>query len=243
MPNSLPILIVGGFGSSWQQYTPLQKLLVTVGGRPTFIAPIALFDWAAVAVTNEYTGLLAVLDGAVNRVLRDTGREKLVLLAHSAGGVLSRIYMGDQPYGRRKVVYNGFQRVATLATLGTPHQTVRKGRVAGLDQIDFVQRVYPGAYWRFIHYVTIIGQAVRGVKNGTAVERSAFQSYELIAGNGTGEGDGIVPVNNGLLAGARQLILPGVRHDPRPDHPWYGQNEALVRQWWGVVEETERGET
>jgi pimeloyl-ACP methyl ester carboxylesterase len=243
MPNSLPILIIGGFGSSWQQYTPLQKLLLTVSGRPVFIAPIALFDWVSVAASDDYSRLLTILDRAITTTLQETKRDQLVLLAHSAGGVLARMYLGDQPYGRHKLVFNGFQQVATLVTLGTPHNATRTGRQGGLNQIAFVQRVYPGAYWRFMRYVTIMSKGIFGVKGGTPPERGAWESYRMLTGEGGQWGDGVVPLDCGLLDGARHVILEELRHDPRPDRPWYGQDETTVYSWWHIVEETEREPT
>lgn len=240
MPNSLPILIIGGFGSNWQQYIPLQQLIVAVSGRPVYIAPIALFDWLGVVASNEYTGMLGILDRAVAHTLQDTKRERLVLVGHSAGGILARIYLGDQPYGKRKLVFNGFQRVSSLVTLGTPHHATQTGRQGGLDQIAFVQKTYPGAYWRFIHYVTIISKGIFGKKNGGPPERGAWQSYQMIMGEGAQWGDGVVPLCAGLLDGARHVILEGLRHDFRPDRPWYGQDEETVRSWWSIVEAVER---
>lgn len=243
MPNSLPILIVGGFGLNWQTYKPFQKLLSAVSGRQVFITPIALFDWLGVIPSDDYGGLLKILDKTVSETLRAAGSDRLVLLGHSAGGVLARIYLGDQPYGRQRLVCNGFQRVATLVTLGAPHKTTRRGRQGGLNQIDFVQRTYPGAYWRFIHYVTVISRGVFGIKDGPPPEKGAWQSYELLTGEGAQWGDGVVPVASGLLEGARQVVLEGLRHDPRPDRPWYGQDQATIANWWRIVEEVERSPT
>ncbi len=243
MPNSLPILIVGGFGLNWQVYQPFQQLLVAVSGRPVYIAPIALFDWLGVVASDSYGGLLKILDRAVTNTLRDTGRDRLVIVAHSAGGVLARIYLGDQPYSRDRLVFNGFQRVATLVTLGTPHSTPRSGRQGGLNQIRFAQETYPGAYWRFLRYVTVISKGIFGIKDGPPPERGAWQSYELISGNGAQWGDGVIPLENGLLEGARPIILEGLRHDPRPDRPWYGQDEETICSWWRIVEEVEREPT
>lgn len=233
MDTTAPILIIGGFASHWQTYRPLQAILQTVAQRQVFIAPLTLLDWLGVLVSDDYGGLLQQLDQSVQATLRATNAERLVIVAHSAGGVLARIYMGDQVYGRQRLVFNGFQRVETLLTLGTPHTTARSGRIAGLNQVAFVQRTYPGAYWRFIRYVSVMGRAVQGKRNGTASERNAWQSYQLVATDGGLAGDGIIPLAYGLLEGAQHIILDGIRHDPRPGAPWYGQDAEVVRRWWG----------
>lgn len=231
-----PVLILGGFGSNYGQYTPLRAYLARVSGRPVSVAPLTLLDWAGVVASDSYGALLRIVHKAVRDTLAAHGATRLTLVAHSAGGVLARIYLGDQPYGPRRLVYNGFERVACLVTLGTPHTASRTGRQGGLNQIAFVQARYPGAYWRFIHYVSVIGKGIYGDAAGPPPERGAWQSYRLISGEGAQWGDGVVPLAAGLLAGAREVVLPGLRHDRRPDRPWYGSDEATVRAWWGEVE-------
>jgi hypothetical protein len=44
-------------------------------------------------------------------------------------------------------------------------------------------------------------------------------------------GDGLVPVGSALLAGSRQLVLPGVAHGGAFGSRWYGSPE-VVAQWW-----------
>jgi pimeloyl-ACP methyl ester carboxylesterase len=231
-----PILIVGGFGSNYPAYSELRGFLAGISGRPVAIAPITLLDWAGVVASDSYGGLLRILDRAVRDLLREHGARRLTLVAHSAGGVLARIYMGDQPYGPRGLVYNGFERVATLVTLGTPHSVTRTGRQGGLNQVAFVQRCYPGAYWRFIRYVSVMGKGIFGEAGGPPPERGAWQSYTLLTGEGGQWGDGVVPLAAGMLEGSRRIVIPGLRHDPRPDRPWYGTSAAIVGAWWEQVE-------
>lgn len=235
-PRAEPIVIIGGFGSNDALYGPLRALLAELSGRPVTVAPLTLLDWASVIASDSYGALLRIVDRAVRAALAAHGASRLTLVAHSAGGVLARIYMGDQPYGPRRLVYNGFQRVGTLVTLGTPHSTTGSGRQGGLNQIAFVQRTYPGAYWRFIRYVSVMGKGIFGNASGPPPERGAWQSYRLIGDEGAVWGDGVVPLEHGLLEGSRRVIIPGLRHDPRPDRPWYGSSAAYVRAWWEQVD-------
>lgn len=230
-----PVLIVGGFGSNFPQYEALRSHLATASGRPVAVAPITLLDWAGVIASDSYGALLRILDRAVRQSLAAHGARRLILVAHSAGGVLARIYLGDQPYGPRAQVYNGFERVSGLVTLGTPHSCTRTGRQGGLNQIAFVQARYPGAYWRFISYVSVLGKGIYGVADGAPPERGAWQSYTLLTGEGGQWGDGVVPLSAGLLEGSRKVVMPGLRHDPRPDRPWYGTSLAIVQAWWEQV--------
>lgn len=243
MSDRGPILIVGGFGSNYPSYGQLGGFLQEASGRPVAIAPITLLDWAGVIPSDSYGPLLRILDKAVRETLVAHGTRRLALVGHSAGGVLARIYLGDQPYGPRRLVYNGFERVSTLVTLGTPHSATRAGRLGGLNQIDFVQRTYPGAYWRFIRYVSVMGKGIFGNASGPPPERGAWQSYSMIGDDGAQWGDGVVPLASGLLEGSRRVTIPGLRHDPRPDRPWYGSSLAIVRAWWEQVEIAEAAPT
>ncbi len=241
MPNSLPILVVGGFGTSWQTYQPFRRILAQVSKRPVFVTRLETLEWLSVIVTDDYSHLLKRLNMAVTDTLRRTDSKRLLLLGHSAGGVLARIYLGDQPYGREQLVYHGFQRVATLVTLGTPHTTPTRGRLGGLNQITFVETHYPGAYWRFLHYGTVISRSIFGSQSGSPHERNAWNSYTMLTDEGAQWGDGVVPLSCAVLEGAHHVELDGVRHDPLPDErPWYGHNEDVVRSWWSHVEHIER---
>lgn len=59
---------------------------------------------------------LAVRD-AIKHILRKTGRDKVILLGHSMGGLASREYLQNASNWQA----DGTHRVAKLATLGTPH--------------------------------------------------------------------------------------------------------------------------
>jgi pimeloyl-ACP methyl ester carboxylesterase len=210
----------------------LRASLSAVSGRPVTITPISLLDWLGVVASDSYGSLLRILDVAVRAAMADHAARQVTLVAHSAGGVLARIYLGDQPYGPRRLCHNGHQQVDALITLGTPHRAVGQGRQGGLNQIAYAQRVYPGAYWPSVRYTSVIGKSIFGEPDGPPPERGAWQSYRLLGVAGAQWGDGVVPLENGLLDGSRKLIIPGLRHDDRPDRPWYGSSDAIVRAWW-----------
>ncbi|NNJ10898.1 alpha/beta fold hydrolase [Chloroflexales bacterium ZM16-3] len=229
-----PILIVGGFASSAGQYEPLRAALAEVSGRPVRIAPISRLDWLGVVASDSYGALLGILDRAARAALAAHPAQRVTLVGHSAGGVLARIYLGDHPYGPRRLCYNGHRRVDALVTLGTPHTAVGEGRQGGLNQIAYVQRTYPGAYWPSLRYVSVIGRSILGAADGPPPERGAWQSYRLLGAEGAQWGDGVVPLENGLLEGSHQVVISGVCHDDRPGRAWYGSSPAIVRAWWGL---------
>lgn len=235
-----PLVIVGGFGLNFSQYEPLRRHLAALSGRPVSITSLTPFDWLGVIASKSYGALLRILDRAVRAALNATSARRVTLVAHSAGGVLARIYLGDQPYGPRRLVYSGFEHVGALVTLGTPHWTTHTGRHGGLDQVRFVQRIYPGAYWRTVRYVSVMGRGVFGAQAGSPAERTAYQNYSLLSGDGAQWGDGVIPLQSGLLEGSRHVVLAGLRHDGRAAQPWYGGSTELVRTWWQQVEAAER---
>ncbi len=227
-----PILIIGGFATGAGQYEPLRVALASVSGRPVSVVPIGRLDWLGVMTSDSYGALLGILDRAVSEAQVAHNALQVTLVGHSAGGVLARIYLGDQPYGLRRLCYNGHRRVDALVTLGTPHTATGQGRQGGLNQIAYVQRAYPGAYWPTVRYVSVMGRSIFGAADGPPPERGAWQSYRLLGAEGAQWGDGVVPVENGLLEGSRRLVISGIRHDQRPDRSWYGSNPDIVRAWW-----------
>jgi pimeloyl-ACP methyl ester carboxylesterase len=230
--SQTPIMIVGGFASSAEQYQPLRQILASVSGRPVSVAPISWLDWIGVALSDSYGALLAALDRAVRAALVAHAAPRLTLVAHSAGGVLARIYLGDKPYGLRQICYHGARYVDSLVTLGTPHTTVGQGRQGGLNQIAYAQQTYPGAYWPELRYVSVMGKGIFGVADGPPPERGAWQSYRMLGAEGAQWGDGVVPLDNGLLDGSRRLVITGLRHNDQPGLPWYGSSFEIVRAWW-----------
>ncbi|KAI3429410.1 hypothetical protein D9Q98_005505 [Chlorella vulgaris] len=57
----------------------------------------------------------------------------------------------------------------------------------------------------------------------------AYESYKCNCGHGEVDGDGVTPLSIAFLAGAEQLVLPGVWHNPRrkPGQIWYGDAAAM----------------
>lgn len=232
-----PILLIGGFGLDWRMYQSAQQRIAAVSKQPTYIVPITLTDWINVALRDDYSVPLKRLDTTVQRVRRDMPTEKLTLVAHSAGGILARIYMGDQPYGTERLVFHGMRYVSTLVTLGTPHQTTKRGRLGGQNQIAFAQTHYPGACWPAVRYVSVIGQSVHGNPQGTHAQQQAWRNYAMLSDEASQWGDGIVPLSSGMLSGSLQIVLRGASHQWLPGRAWYVQNEETVQAWWGDVEQ------
>jgi pimeloyl-ACP methyl ester carboxylesterase len=184
------------------------------------VVPLRWWDWLPTLGGRSVTPILERLDQTIQQVQKQYPGAKITLIGHSAGGWISRIYLGQTPYDGR--VWEGVRWVDRLVTLGTPHTSQERWTRRNLD---FVNTTYPGAYHPEIEYICIAGQAVQG-RRGTL----AYESYRLTCGQGDVWGDGITPVVAAHLSGAENITLPSVWHSPRSPGLWYGSPEILP-QW------------
>jgi pimeloyl-ACP methyl ester carboxylesterase len=227
---SRPIVLMGGWLSSPGDYLGMARTLASAPyNRVVYITDFGRTAWAALR-DPDFTPVLDVLARTVELALRETGADRVDLIGHSAGGRVSRAYLGHLPY--KGVTYDGQRYVASLTTLGTAHTTYEvwvKG-FAGL-----VNAAYPGAFYQHIAYTSVAGQSVRGRRLGTFEEILAFRSYEVSFGDGDQIGDGIVPTHCCYLAGADNLLLEGARHAPyNAPRTWYGAPD-VVPLWFESV--------
>lgn len=252
-----PVLILPGFGNDAVDYadgeravTPespddggLVARLQKRGFEDIHVLPVARADWLRVAAAlldedfragrappkTAFGWYLDRLNDKVREV-SDSSGERVMLLAHSAGGWLARAALAD---GESDVV----DRTRALVTLGAPHRSPPLEPPAE-DQtrgaLRFVDERYPGAFLRSkgLEYVTVAGAAVLGneeAERGTA-EREAFISYRRLVGRGDVVGDGIVPLENAHLPGATEVTLQNARHSISSPGKWYGAEE-VVDDW------------
>lgn len=161
------------------------------------------------------------------------GSQRAALVASSAGGWISRIFLArGPPYSN--IVYHGADRVHTLVTLGTPHKSAEP---VTRRNIDFVNDNYGGAHMDDVRYVAIGSKTVQGKSwlNG-AVQDFAYQSYNICIGDGSAWGDGVTPLECALaLDGAHHIVMEGAKHVPLEAKPeqgvhWYGSGPYL-EQW------------
>lgn len=100
-------------------------------------------------------------------------------------------------------------------------------------------------------YITVAGAGVHGDASAPreTAERIAFNSYEMVCGQGAVSGDGVVPVCAAHLpdTAATRLDLPTALHSINipgtvlPTDQWYGA-EPFVDAWLGEVLRQLRGE-
>src|ERR671913_556116 len=113
-----PIVVVGRHRSWPIEYLGLTRILAELSGSGVSVVPITPLDWVLGRIRG-YGQLVFEVASAVDKALLENGANKVVLVGHSAGGILARIYVGgDPPYGGRPPP--GHPPVSHLIFPGTP---------------------------------------------------------------------------------------------------------------------------
>jgi triacylglycerol esterase/lipase EstA (alpha/beta hydrolase family) len=214
----LPSVILPGYLASASDYLPLEKELTKLGVLATTV-PLQWWEWLPTVGGRSVAPILQSLANTIEQTKQKYSCDKVNLIAHSAGGWIARIYLGDRTYSDR--VWDGRSQVANLTTLGTPQDSCEPWAQKNLS---FVNQTYPGAYYADVQYVCAAGKAILGEKK--LAKWLAYSSYELTCGDGNSWGDGIIPISSAHLEGANNLILPGAQHSPRSGL-WYGSPLVL----------------
>jgi pimeloyl-ACP methyl ester carboxylesterase len=225
-----PLVIIGGYLTSPEDFADLARLLAAPPyACQVFVAPISRGRWA-ITRDWDFRRVIAIVRATVERALSTSGAEQVDVLAHSVGGMVARMYLGEQPYNGE--VYGGHRYVRRLIMLGTPHHSQERWT---RNSISFVNDSYPGAFYPEVRYTSVIGRVIRGNPHGTIIERVSSSSYVTVSGPGFAEawGDGITTMECAALSGAEYLAVPGVTHSPFHGQPWYGDPAGLGR--WGRV--------
>ncbi len=127
------------------------RMFVETGAKPTLI-PVP-YDWRG-SLEVGADALALALESAVH----DHGPDvNIHVVAHSMGGLVSRLYLQSGRYDRRR----GFDRISSLFTFGTPHNgaVVALASALGQDKAQFLSEAqskalvndprYPAAYHLF----------------------------------------------------------------------------------------------
>jgi pimeloyl-ACP methyl ester carboxylesterase len=226
----LPTVILPGYLAGAEPYREMETALHTLG-IPAVTVPLRRRDWLPTLGGRSVTPILNALHRTVEQVLEQYGGDRINLVGHSAGGWISRIYLGEIPYdihtsdAGKTVVWKAHPQIATLITLGTPHTSQEKWTKLNLN---FVKDHYPGAFYPTVRYVCVAGKSVYGQRNLQGW--FTYSSYELTCGSGDCWGDEITPVEAAHLEGAENVVLESVVHSPRSGKKWYGSPD-VVEQW------------
>ena len=214
-----PNIILAGYLAGASDYMPIAEILNNKNLAAT-VVPLKWWNWVPTLGGRSIAPILEKLDQTVNIELEKSGASKVNIIAHSAGGWLARIYLGDRPYYDK--IWNARNKVAKLVCLGTPQRSLEPWAVKNLG---FVNDNYPHAFYDDIEYICIAGKSVQGAKSSPQ-KWLAYSSYELTSGRGDAWGDGIIPIDAAYLDGAKNIEIAGVYHSPRSGK-WYGSQEAI----------------
>jgi hypothetical protein len=248
-PDSIAptVLVLGGFMTSPPVYNRMVRRLRDRGAAGVVVADVWTPDWllAGVRGTGPLTtrSAKAVLDaGRLSGVV--SGGAPLLVVGHSAGGVIARLLTAPEPFPGRR--FGGSSRFGAFVSLGTPHFLANgEGIGQRMQEVaaSIADRLVPGAFFDpRIRYVSVASRAVRGDPDGSGEERIAHLFYRSVIGRAAVAGtlgDGLVPVEGTELAGAKRLILDAALHSPGAGGPWYGSDDQ-VELWWPLALEAWR---
>jgi pimeloyl-ACP methyl ester carboxylesterase len=223
-------VIIGGYNSLWPAYLKMARDLEDVSRLPAIGVPLMPWHWWAARRDENATNILRKLQETIAWARRRLQAARFILVGHSAGGIIARLYLHDRPVWNQ--VYAGGQHVDSVISLGSPHCSTREGET-GWFLIDEANRLVPGAaYAQRVCYHTVAGEFRLGREQGDFRERRAYRAYQFFAGRGSIWGDGVVPVACAGLQGVDTVMLPGVAHARKYAREWYGGSKAIIRQWW-----------
>jgi PGAP1-like protein len=226
------VLIVGGFATIPPNYLPFRHRLLRAGAARVDICPIWTPDWLLAGIFG-FGAVMGRTRRAIVNAYRANGRRPIIVIGHSAGGIAARLAMSPVPFNGARAGVS--QAVGCLVTLGTPHglaALTNQYQHAGHQAAAFLMRETPGAFFApRTSYVTVAGLLDGRAGPAAPGGRIGNELFRILVGDETAaEGDGIVPAAAALLDGARQIVLPGVRHGML-GAPWYGDAEVIA-QWW-----------
>jgi hypothetical protein len=241
------VLVLGGFLTAPPMYARLVSRLKARGAAAVVVANVWTPDWMLASVLGP--GSIATRSArallAAGRVGGDPSEgAPLLVVGHSAGGIVARLLTAPEPFAGRR--FGAASRIGAIVTLGTPHR-VSSGEGIGrrISEVasSIANALVPGSFFApEIGYVSVASRAVPGDPGGTGRERVAHLLYRSVIGRaavpGT-EGDGLVPVVATALAGARSIVLDHSFHGPGAGGPWYGTDDE-VDVWWPVALEAWR---
>jgi len=238
------VLVIGGFLSSPPVYGPFIERLLERGAKHVEVAQIWTPDWI-LSVRRGGGAIATRAARALLKAVEAADGVPLLVVGHSSGGVAARILTATESYEGRR--FAGARRVGAIVSLGSPHTNAMESdttRWKGSGTATFANEHVPGAFWApQVGYLSVASRWLAGHEDGveqTGPERTARRFYERVLPPpyaGTIEGDGAIPVEAALLAGARHIVLDDVAHAPGARHRWYGSQD-VIDEWWPAAIET-----
>jgi hypothetical protein len=236
VPTQPHVVIVGGYLTEPLFYRPMRARLLERGAARVTVAPLHIPDWVGAAFVGFGPSLLRAA-----RTIREARRASdapLLVVGHSAGGIIARLAMSPTALDGR--LGNVADDVGCLVTLGTPHRVRPHARWvehAGQRATRFLDHACPGAWFApATRYVTVGSIAVspRAADPAPAPKQLLNRILtDFVGPSGHVGGDGIVTEDLTHLAGARHVTLTDALHGTYGG-PWYGDGHVADR-WWPIA--------
>jgi len=237
------VLIVGGFLTSPPLYRRLAARLRDRGAADVMVAPVWLPDW--LLMTRRGLGPIAtragrslLRAGEMAAASTDSAGAPVLVVGHSAGGIVARLLTSPEPFDGRRLGAAG--RIGAIVTLGSPHLVSPHGDIGGRvarAAAGTADRAIPGAFFApRVGYLCVAASGVEGRLDGDGRARSAHRFYRGLLGPASVgrvsiAGDGVVPVESALIDGWQPIVLADTVHSQLAGAPWYGSEERLDG-WW-----------
>lgn len=122
-----PILLVHGFFSNRGMWLSFRRRLIGAGLGPVYAVTLG-------PPTTSIDEMADQLSRRIDEICRATGSEKIVVVAHSMGGLITRAYMARRGSGN----------ILKFITLGSPHHGTRLAR---LGLFKCAQQMREGGPW------------------------------------------------------------------------------------------------
>ncbi|HZW02084.1 MAG TPA: hypothetical protein VFF55_10995 [Candidatus Deferrimicrobium sp.] len=236
------VVIIGGFLTEPLFFRPMRERLLQHGAARVSVARLHWPDWLAMGMVGM--GPVMLRGARAIRQARRAAPDAVIVVGHSAGGLIARLAMSPEPIDGR---YAGVARdVGCLVTLGTPNRfdpVIPGWRHAGVRAAEFLERVTPGAWFApQTAYVSVGSRLVppSPIRPSLSFGALGHVVTRVAVGQAPGaRGDGLVDEERSRLPGARHLAFDDVLHGTFGG-PWYGDAHVIDR-WWPLALEAWRG--
>jgi len=211
--HGLPVLLIHGYGCNSGYWRSMSRALERAG-----ISHHAVDLEPVFGSIDAYADLV---DRAVERLRTETGSDKVVIVAHSMGGLATRAYMRA----------HGDSRIARAITLGTPHHGTALAR-HGIGENTLQMGWTPGGeQGTASEWLRKLAESEPPSRRALFV--SIFSHHDNI----------ISPQMSSWLPGARNVELHGIGHVALALHPRVQSlviEEVLAAAGDGVREQAAR---
>ena len=187
--NGLPVLLIHGYGCNSGYWRSMRRRLVQsrISFKAIDLEPL-------LGGIDDYAGSI---DKALQSLCRESGKEQIIILAHSMGGLAARAYL--RQYSSR--------RIAKIITIGTPHYgTVLANFAIGVNslQMRWNDDMRPGQPSDWLRSLA---------SSEDAAKRALITSIYSLDDNI------VAPQQSSHLTGAKNIELTAIGHVAMVLHP------------------------